>query len=279
MNVRNLTLSILVLNFSACVGEVPLTSTTIATAENSLGYGTLTSVLIEEEIQCLSCDDNIACTFDTCDPTIGCTHDISQCHPCLTDTDCGVGGGKGCVGGNIVSSGSDGTCNGGYCTVNTETYVCKHGCDAQNVTCNECAADKDCNDGSACTLEACVKGKCVYAETDGCGGGAYKCEPGEVWAGGDACTIAVCNQSGEFEYSKPDPYCVPCEMDADCPPFIGLNGGCMDDNMLHASGYSGKCVAKRCEITYLVKSCQDNDPCTIDVCSGHTCKHTKGECK
>jgi hypothetical protein len=150
----------------------------------------------------LDCDDHDPCTIDGCDRTTGCTHvPIPSC--CTTDAACG---GDRCVQGAACVGG---TCRGGV--------------------------PVDCDDGSACTTDACDREQgCTH-------------------------TPIACNDGN------------PCTRDA-CDPAIGCTHmsvvGCCNDD---AECQRDPCIAGRaCASNSCVGgtsvSCDDGDPCTTDRC-------------
>jgi uncharacterized repeat protein (TIGR01451 family) len=127
-----------------------------------------------------SCDDNNACTADSCDPMRGCVHTpLSGCAGCQSNAEC-----------NDNNACTTDSCTGGTCQ---NTFV--PGCvpcstpadcvDADPCTqdmcnppgvcihpaipgCVRCSAASQCNDGDSCTTDSCVGGACAHTAIPGC---------------------------------------------------------------------------------------------------------------
>lgn len=83
---------------------------------------------------------------------------------------------------------------------------------------------------------------------------------------GNPCTIDTCDTAeiGQCVYTLKGWDCWPCQVDSDCQ--IGMVT-CQEDGKIHEDGY-GVCLQdKTCETFHKTKSCDDNNPCTIDGCS------------
>ena len=242
------------------------------------------------------CDDNNACTKDTCDGASGCKNDAGLLNdkPCDADGDactqndvcktgsCTVGATKLCDDNNVCTSDA---CNKttGACvyTAVTEPTACDDG----NVctTGDACAAKvckasgtKGCDDSKVCTKDACdpnVTGGCTNTADD-----TLTCEDGDKCTAPDACKSGVCVAGGSKD----------CDDD----------NGCTDDSCNKADG---KCAhknvadAKACDdgdkctqddackegadgistcATSNPVNCADNNPCTLDSCAKTTgCAH------
>jgi hypothetical protein len=90
----------------------------------------------------LNCNDQSACTVDSCDPTLGCQHSTLSCddsNPCTTDN-----------------------CNS------------QLGCQHANNT-DSCA-----DDGNACTADVCSAGACTHPDNGSCSLGAFLESGGQV---------------------------------------------------------------------------------------------------
>ena len=194
------------------------------------------------------CNDNNSCTLDTCgdggEPR--CRHEpISEC--CLFAVECSDG--------NVCT---DDSCK-------PESLTCLH--QMSTDCCNE---DGDCSDGSDCTLDSCVNHACrhvVAPDKPGC------CTKDENCADTNPCTIDFCaqdpgNPHKTCHYNSPGgTQC--CDLDYEC-----------DDDMPETVD---SCVAHKCEhvtnpefcIGPPPQFCDDEDPCTKDVCNMETnlCAH------
>ncbi|MFT7622446.1 MAG: hypothetical protein ACI9WU_001619 [Myxococcota bacterium] len=193
--------------------------------------------------QPLSCDDDNACTADSCDPASGCVFTADVGAPCSD--------------GNVCSHGdacdADGTCAPGdnVCACESDADCASVGdlCDAALVCSNqECVPGKGnpvaCNDGDECTTGGCdpATGECEYKPTfaacddgdpctagdqcgaDGCEGKAKKCDDGDPCTDGDTCDP----QSGECidgTYT-----CDACATADDCPALPACGGEYTCDN-------------------------------------------------
>ena len=173
----------------------------------------------------INCDDQNACTTDTCDPTTGCVYTVVNCddgNECTTDS---CDSASGCV--HTANAGA--SCQNG-------TGVC----DATGACVNNCA-------GVTCTaLDEChVAGTCDPATgacsnpnaADGtpCEGGAGTCQSGACVLNPNVCTdIFVCNGGTQGCSNNPGCFCdtttegnnvcddfgncnFPCASSADCP--------------------------------------------------------------
>lgn len=192
------------------------------------------------------CDDNNACTTDTCNSDGTCSQSTPSCddgNPCTTDScDPAVGctttnNNLGCTDDN--NSCTADICNGGSCT-HPDNGTCTGGCtsnsqcddsdactvDTCNVGTGVCSNDTlDCNDGNSCTSDSCNPSTgCVNTSLST---GAPCADDGDV------CTTDVCDGSGSCTH--PDSGVCECNTNADC---------------------------------------DDSDSCTDDACSGHLCSHT-----
>ena len=126
-----------------------------------------------------------------------------------------------------------------------------------------CAADSDCNDGLACTADACVNGSCTHTNITGA------CDDGNACTTNDSCAAGVCT-------GGPPPACNDgnaCTAN-NCNPATGLcenpaivcndNNACTDDACNPATG----CVFT----TNDNNTCTDNSVCTaIDLCQNGIC--------
>ena len=147
------------------------------------------------------CDDQIACTLDTCDKATGCVHtpQDSACddgNVCTTDT-CAVG--VGCthppVGGSCALAGDLG------CSANT----CVAGACQAGVVVNTCAIDGQCVPGGTTHnggCQTCTPTKNAFAWTLANPDAA--CE-----SDGIGCTADTCDASGQCQHAATDTLCTP----------------------------------------------------------------------
>jgi hypothetical protein len=179
------------------------------------------------------------------------------------------------VGGKVV-----GSCKGKRACGDTGLKACdaevptKEVCDGTDNDCSGAPDDNVCDDGQACTTDACDKdGKCLNTATNGkcddgnpctvadnCGSGACK---GATNTCDDAngCTTDSCVPGEGCKHTKING-CNKCEKDADCND----NKGCTVD----------RCLSLSESCANVPKACDDGDSCTVDSCVASTgnCKFT-----
>ena len=212
----------------------------------------------------LNCDDNNACTTDSCDSTIGCKHaavadatkcdDGSKCTP--TDT---------CLAGKCV--GDQNTCG---CTTNAQCAGFDDGNLCNGVlTCQQAFCKPD-----ATTVVTC--GKLTNTCQDNvCTPASGICSPvakvdNVACDDSDACTLSETCQTGICK-SNTQANCDdgnPCTTDF-CDPAFGCDhaplaagGVCNDNNdcTTNDSCKTGSCVG-------VALNCDDNNQCTADTCA------------
>jgi hypothetical protein len=235
----------------------------------------------------LVCDDGQPCTDDTCDPASGCKNqaigDGTECDDgsdCTTDDHCtaGVCGGTGkvCDDGNPCTANG---CSGGVCsfTALPDGTACQDG-DACTLN-DTCAASvckpgaaKVCDDGKACTADACnaSTGACTFTNlpvTATCNDG-NACTTGDHCNGAGACVKAgdlMCLMGGTC--SK-----VTCDPAQGCVSTPLADGTACDDGKYCT--VNDACSAGSC--TGAARDCNDAKPCTQDACLETTkaCTHT-----
>ena len=135
------------------------------------------------------CDDNDACTVDSCGPT-HCVHDpIPGCGSCVTPADCADG--DACT----VDS-----CSAGVCTY------------APSPTCTVgCTTAADCTDHDLCTIDLCIGGVCSSRPSATCAACTGKADCDDA----NPCTFDVCGDSGSCELTG-STSCPSCTAAADC---------------------------------------------------------------
>jgi hypothetical protein len=177
-----------------------------------------------------TCNDNNACTADSCDSASGCVHTpLPGCTGCQSPADCNDG--EACT--NDV-------CDAGVC---------------RNVAipdCTPCAAPSDCDDSDPCTADSCSAGVCEHVTTPGC----VRCTSVGQCDDQQACTTDTCDAG--ICHNTPIPGCGVCHptaesctngVDDDCdglvdcadpdcatdraclpPPVPEICGNCIDDD-------------------------------------------------
>ncbi len=256
------------------------------------------------------CNDNNACTDDTCNVGTGACVFTNNSAPCLSDgiectTDVCAGGvcthpnsmaGTPC--GNPSSTDCDGadTCNGsGLCITNTLPDL------------SPCTSD-----GNDCTNDVCVSGSCTHPNNSAPCDDALFCNGADTCSGGactihagDPCTLPlVCNEATDS--------CVGCVTNADCNDGFSCTtdtcnaGSCVYtpsdaacDNGLFCDGLETcnpalgapvtGCVAGTapcssplfcnestdlCSQCLVDAHCTDSNPCTTDTCVNRACVFT-----
>jgi hypothetical protein len=184
-----------------------------------------------------SCDDGNACTTDSCLPGKGCawsptTAACDDGNPCTAGEVCGVVAGKGVV------------CQGGKPV-------------------DGAAA---CDDKNPCTTDSCDVAKgCIHAGKVG-----TPCDDGSACTSGETCQASgACQPAGGPACDDGNP-CTKdsCDVATKLCNFVPQNGVTCDDGQLCTSGDAcgnGKCAGKPI-------ACNDNNPCTGDVCDPATGK-------
>ncbi|MCB9738295.1 MAG: DUF4215 domain-containing protein [Deltaproteobacteria bacterium] len=237
----------------------------------------------------VDCNDDNECTLDYCDKSKGdCVHngDPYENDPCdadgsvCTKGDACVGGT--CTAGKALPCNDDNACTSDSCD---KVSGCKYldntePCDADGNACTvgdackngSCVkgGDKDCNDANVCTVDACDNktGNCTHVaeQQDG-----TPCDAdGTACTDADACKGTTCVAGKKLECDDGSV----CTNDS-CHPKSGcvhenIDGSKCDDG--DACTKSDLCVAGKCKGLQL--DCEDNNPCTQDVCAADAgCKH------
>ncbi len=185
-----------------------------------------------------ACTANSACTGGTCTGAI--TVICNDLNNCTTDS-CLPATGK-C----LYTNQNGTTCgDGNPCTVGD---LCQGG------KCQS-GAQKVCNDGVACTADACntLTGACTFTPIPGCGSNCNT--DADCAATGSTCSTATCNKQTKL-----------------CTVSAVPNGTSCTDNLACTLG--DVCKNGVCE-SGVVKTCNDGNPCTIDACTAAdgTCTH------
>ncbi len=230
-----------------------------------------------------TCNDDVSCTIDTCDPTTGCAHTPNDwpCvdgNPCTNDR-CDVT--TGCEHTNNATACNDhdactltDRCVGGTCTgsgvrpCNDDKPCTEDRCDPQRGCVHDPNNDA-CNDNNACTsVDLCAGGDCI-------GAAGLDCDDS------DPCTTDSCNPASGCDHEGA------CDDDNTCTEdMCDINGACTHTPLFEAlpcddfdactsndACANGACVGQG------PPSCDDDNPCTVDSCDEATgdCLHA-GAC-
>ncbi len=237
----------------------------------------------------IDCDDGVDCTDDSCNegsqscdhtPNGGggsaCNNGVCEpgedCQNCAADCRSKQNGSPNsryCCDGDLPGCGdarcseSGWSCGGGGSPTCCGDGTCETGEDGTNCPADcACQSAGDCDDGNACTIDACTGGLCSNTPidcddgdactTDSCSGGTCSHDPVDC-DDSDACTTDSCNSGSGCVNTPPA-----CQDNDGCCP-----SGCNDTNDNDCGGPCG----------------ERNDPCTsgADCCSG-LCKGN-GRCK
>ena len=210
----------------------------------------------------LDCDDKNGCTIDKCDPKGGCLH-IANADPCDADGDlCTQNDGcdsKVCVAGPKKNCDDGDACTSDAC--DPKTAKCGN---AVIMGCGgNCAKDLDCDDSNPCTDSTCVNTKCVHKTNAAPCDDASKCTTSDGCAGGKCTGSAVKCDDGILctdDSCEAKLGCVATNNSAPCNDFDLCTVG--------EACSGGKCGAGK------PKQCDDGDICTKD-----TCNPADGGCK
>ena len=175
----------------------------------------------------LDCDDGNPCTADKCDPLSGCFH-AAQTGACDDKNPC-----------TVADVCSDSACVGGSAL--------------------------DCEDGNACTLNACDPASgCTATDVDG------GCTDGNPCTVSDSCAAGTCIGGSPLDCDDGNPCTTDaCSVDSGCTHKAGI-GACEDGN---ACTTNDACVGGVCTAGKFL-ACSDDNPCTADSCDPKTgCTH------
>jgi len=219
----------------------------------------------------VNCTDGNPCTDDSCDPAVGCAYADNNAL-CEDGDVCTVGdacAGGACAGGDQIECDDLNACTedscapGGGCVHVPAPGACD---DANKCTSGDtCVAGQctstgveDCDDGNACTDDACdPQFGCLYVNNnDGCNDG-------------DSCTIAdTCMdgecQPGQFTFDCSDGN--PCTIDT-CQPGLGCTHEPMGNGVPCPDGLGWTCQEGECEPEGCVPDCVGKE-CGSDGCDG-----------
>lgn len=207
------------------------------------------------------CDDGVPCTLDACDVTNHCaSRPLDEL--CAAGETCWVG--VGCRAGRTCASDADcadavactvETCvAGGSCSITTLDARCAAPtpvCDATAgcVAMTGCGSDAECDDGIACTLDACGADRaCTHEGIDA------RCATGERCGAGGCFLPRPCTLASE----------------------------CQDDDFCNGAE---QCIAEfGCAPPVAPRACADTDDCTLDSCDAaldmcvFQCDRSRPEC-
>ncbi|MEK6607928.1 MAG: hypothetical protein AABZ30_09730 [Myxococcota bacterium] len=248
-----------------------------------------------EPVDCSSLDVPAACLVGVCIPaTAECEQETAQDGAACEDLlFCSVGetclAGT-CQGGEAAVPGTEGpfgdpTCEGGL------DEDCDGLVDDDDPSCRSCEEPSECDDGNACTGDACEDGVCANsAVADGLG-----CDDDDACTSGDECALGLCGGTPVVCAPDGNP-CTDeiCASPAGCAP--AANELACEDVYTCSTGDAcagGACVAgiaiicasdgnactddvclepQGCTNVANADGCSDGDPCTSsDVCAGGDC--------
>ena len=204
----------------------------------------------------VACDDGNVCTADACNTVLGCTNDaIPNC--CTADVDCD----------DLVFCNGTEACQADLCEPGSEPCPGQN-CDEATRSCVDCQVDADCDDGNPCTDDVCAGGACIHDNNE------VDCDDGDACTTSDRCVNGVCTGILVEEC---------CTADAECDDDVFCNGAeaCQADRC--ESG-TGPCPGQPCDeateacVDCLTDAdCDDDNPCTDDVCAGGACINDNNE--
>ncbi|MSQ82984.1 MAG: hypothetical protein EXR77_08730 [Myxococcales bacterium] len=233
----------------------------------------------------VDCVDKNTCTSDSCDPAKGCVFAPME-GECTDKNACTINdlclNGK-CTGTAVVAAMCDDknpctteSCAQAFgCTSAPNTKPCDDGdpctkfdactagkCIPGTIIC-PCAGDQDCNDKNPCTLDACISSGCNN-QTVGTGA----CNDNNACTASDGCNGVTC--SGVAMVCDDGNSCTldTCIAEKGCVAQPLQGQPCTDTNLCTSADL---CIDGNC--TGTPKNCDDNNPCTLDLCTA-----TKGTC-
>ncbi len=221
------------------------------------------------------CDDDDACTLDTCNEAGECVNDAGA----ADGEDCDDG--LFCTRGDACSAGSCGA--GASSPCGGSTPVCSEALDS----CSGCTTASECDDDNACTDDACgTDGACTNAadDTNACADDGVFCNGSERCSQGSCSSDAVdpC-AGGSLPFCDPEMnLCVECEGAADCDDGVFCNGvercvsgACEAPLAVACPDAMNGCDEDRgvCLDCNVGTDCDDEDACTLDRCDAGSCAH------
>jgi cysteine-rich repeat protein len=265
---------------------------TTAAAEPMAGVVQDFVIIVSSDAECatdLECDDGDPCTADTCNvanglcisaPLSGASCDDGDA--CTAADSCVAGS---CIGTPVTCTDNN-TCTTDSCNPATGACVfaplsgqscndgngCTSGDTCQNGVCT--GAPTVCNDANPCTDDSCTGGACVFTFN------AAPCNDGNACSTGDVCnngacaagTLTTCPDSNICDGTDVcNPVTGACQPDFTNLPFCGdgiltpqCQEECDDNNQNPFDGCSPTCKIEPC---VTAADCNDNNPCTNDVCN------------
>ncbi len=225
----------------------------------------------------LDCDDGNACTIDACKSGEGCAYidSAAACDDgdkCTSGEHCTVGS---CAGGKPTACDDGKECTTDSCdhgsgacafVVKPDGAACDDGddCSAPDGCKNgDCVgALIDCDDGNACTIDACKPGiGCSHLDS------VAACDDGDKCATGEHCAAGVCagGKAVNCDDGKPCTVdkCVADSGQCDHDALIQQGDACDADGNKCTAGDS--CDAGLCKPGDPL-GCNDGNPCTTDAC-------------
>ena len=209
----------------------------------------------------IDCSDGDGCTVDSCDAETGCVSTVKDCDdgdPC-TEDGCSPNGG--CWNSEIVCEDED-AC--------TEDTCGPEGCEFTPL---------DCGDGNPCTYDTCDSAVgCVYVDEDcddddpctddgcnpngGCLSLAIECNDG------DPCTVDTCITGLGCDF---EPVTCPDDGDPCTTEACEASGACVSQSVVCED--ASLCTTDACDpltgaCVFTPVACEDGDPCTTDSCDG-----------
>ncbi len=258
-----------------CVGKsaqdgVPCDDGTVCTQADHCQVGECIGKIV-------NCDDNNTCTANSCDKVTGCSATNLDGAGCDDDNPCTVS--DLCKGG-LCQKGIAKVCDSGASCVAGTCNLISGKCDYKNK-----AAGAPCNDGDACSdSDACSDGACQGkalncddgnpCSNDSCDaatGCVHKnnvspCSDGDACTQSDNCVNALC-VPGPLKVCEDNVLCTAdsCNKTSGACVFdaVGMNGTPCDDGNVCTLG--DNCKGGICAVG-IVKDCNDNNPCTDDLC-------------
>ncbi|MEK6675241.1 MAG: hypothetical protein AABZ47_06250 [Planctomycetota bacterium] len=252
------------------------------------------------------CDGVETCIAGICEPgTAPCVtppNDICDevngiCVACFFDDDCIDG----------LFCNGDETCLNGACVKGVRPCPPDQFCNETTNVCEDArpcpgGTNAECNDTNVCTTDTCVAGRCEYANN------TLPCNDGLFCTATDVCSGGVCGGTGNpcpanRTCDEPNDRCVQCFVNAECndnnictTDTCNATGLCVNANNTvpcndglfctltdvcgngSCVGSGNRCPGQQCNETTDTcvdcsanADCNDNNPCTNDVCQSGTC--------
>lgn len=208
------------------------------------------------------CDDDSACTADTCGADKFCRHDYCKTQESVAKLCCeGIGCAEECCIDSQCNQ-LDDPCNVGACVMGkcTTKPLCADGSccpspDKKSASCGACCNATDCDDRVPCTQDDCAGGQCSHTP--------LACEPGFFCDLKNGCT-------------KTDR----CQTASDCKTTLCETATCTGGKCQIQTCSSGKCCVdpmgepSGCALCCADNECSDHVDCTVDACGPKGCTHT-----